>query len=382
MQRRDHWFYLILIILSATGCSGWRDIKQTRAIENMTPVTQNLTMIPPPKRKIGVTVYKSKDMSGQYKYHPAATSFSTAVTQGSTPMLIKAAIDSGWFAVAEREGLGNLLTEQKILKQKLALMGKNANVEQNLMLPEYVIEGGITEFNENIVTGGFGVKYFGIGPNTKVSIAAVVIDIRLVKVITGMVVDTVSVAKRVLSYEIDFGVFAYVATNRLLEVETGVTNNEPVQMAVREAIETAVTLLIARGVKQGLWEPARQEDVPIFEKLLVTEAPPINLYPDAPKPFWEVIWPKTQESVPQPDVKKDSTIRNLNPDAPKPFSEAVLPKEQGSASQPEAKKDSPENNLSPDKSKTYWKEVWSATQERTPEVETLEDFTRKNLLSR
>ncbi|MBI1912776.1 MAG: hypothetical protein HYS21_12345 [Deltaproteobacteria bacterium] len=321
-----------------SGCAGWRQVKQTRALENLTPVTENLTKIPPPKRKISVTVYKTKDMTGQYKFHPTATSFSTAVTQGSTPMVIKAALDSGWFLMAEREGLGDLLTEQKILKQKLGFMGKDTNVEQNLLLPEFIIEGGITEFNENIVTGGVGIKYFGVGPNTKVSIASAVIDLRLVRVTTGMVVDTVSVSKRILSYEADFGVFRFVKTNRLLEVEIGVTNNEPVQMAVREAIETAVSMLIARGVKSGLWEPSRPEDAPYFDKLLVTETPSYLPEDQDVKPFWEVFWPEDGGKIKK---AKNEKVEVDNRQV-KPFWKVFWPKEDENAREDE-KKQSREN---------------------------------------
>jgi curli production assembly/transport component CsgG len=38
---------------------------------------------------------------------------------------------------------------------------------------------------------------------------------------------------------------------RLLEVETGYTTNEPVQMAVTEAIEKVSTL---EGIKDGIWQ--------------------------------------------------------------------------------------------------------------------------------
>jgi curli production assembly/transport component CsgG len=40
---------------------------------------------------------------------------------------------------------------------------------------------------------------------------------------------------------------------RLLEVETGYTTNEPIQMAVTEAIEKAVASLVMEGIKDGIW---------------------------------------------------------------------------------------------------------------------------------
>jgi curli production assembly/transport component CsgG len=44
----------------------------------------------------------------------------------------------------------------------------------------------------------------------------------------------------------------YVSFKRLLEVETGYTTNEPVQMAVTEAIEKAVSTLVLEGIKDGI----------------------------------------------------------------------------------------------------------------------------------
>jgi len=60
-----------------------------------TAIHQDLISLPLPKEKIVVAVYKFRDQSGQYKPHPAAVSFSTAVTQGATSMLNKALEDSG-----------------------------------------------------------------------------------------------------------------------------------------------------------------------------------------------------------------------------------------------------------------------------------------------
>jgi curli production assembly/transport component CsgG len=47
---------------------------------------------------------------------------------------------------------------------------------------------------------------------------------------------------------------------RLLEVETGYTTNEPIQMAVTEAIEKAVASLVMEGIKDGIWESAAPKE--------------------------------------------------------------------------------------------------------------------------
>jgi curli production assembly/transport component CsgG len=45
-----------------------------------------------------------------------------------------------------------------------------------------------------------------------------------------------------------------------LEVETGYTTNEPIQMAVTEAIEKAVASLVMEGIKDGIWESAAPKE--------------------------------------------------------------------------------------------------------------------------
>ena len=40
-----------------------------------------------------------------------------------------------------------------------------------------------------------------------------------------------------------------------MEAETGVTKNEPSQLAVKEAIDKAVDLLIVEGIADGIWRP-------------------------------------------------------------------------------------------------------------------------------
>src|SRR5690606_33173020 len=48
--------------------------------------------------------------------------------------------------------------------------------------------------------------------------------------------------------------FRYVDVERLMEAEVGISNNEPIQMAVSEAINKAVYLMILEGIKEGVWE--------------------------------------------------------------------------------------------------------------------------------
>ena len=70
---------------------------------------------PLPKEKIVVGVYKFRDQTGQYKAIENGASWSTAIPQGTTTILIKALEDSKWFQAIERENIGNLL---KVLRTR------------------------------------------------------------------------------------------------------------------------------------------------------------------------------------------------------------------------------------------------------------------------
>ena len=109
----------LLCALLLSSCSAYfnQPVGVQKAIygEN-TPATSSLPKIPKPKEQIVVGVYKFKDQTGQYKSTEQGSTFSTAVTQGATSILIKALGDSKWFIPIERENLGNLLNERNIIR--------------------------------------------------------------------------------------------------------------------------------------------------------------------------------------------------------------------------------------------------------------------------
>jgi curli production assembly/transport component CsgG len=59
----------------------------------------------------------------------------------------------------------------------------------------------------------------------------------MVSTSNGKILKSVYISKTILSQAIDQSLFKYVSFKRLLEVETGYTTNEPVQMAVTELIK-------------------------------------------------------------------------------------------------------------------------------------------------
>ena len=74
-----------------------------------TRVSKLLSSLPKPQQKVVVGVYNFRDQTGQFKPTETGSTFSTAVTQGTTAILLKALEDSDWFIATERENLNNLL---------------------------------------------------------------------------------------------------------------------------------------------------------------------------------------------------------------------------------------------------------------------------------
>ncbi len=252
---------LLLLLIIISGCSSYLNQPVTvedAAIGSRTPASNYLKNLPPAKEQVVVGVYKFRDQTGQYKSSETGSTFSTAVTQGATSILIKALEDSKWFVPIERENLGNLLNERNIIRstRQEYLKAPNPNEPQltPLLYAGVLLEGGIVSYDTNIMTGGFGARYFGTGASTKYRQDRVTIYLRLVSTSNGKILKTIYVSKTILSQAIDASLFKYVNFKRLLEVETGFTKNEPIQLAVTEAIEKAVHSLVVEGIMDDIWK--------------------------------------------------------------------------------------------------------------------------------
>lgn len=243
-------------MFSLSGCASLTEwvppyTQDAQAIK-VTERINELSNLPEPAGRIVVSVYGFRDQTGQYKPSTGASSFSTAVTQGATSILMQTLGDTKWFLPVEREGLQNILTERKIVRA--AIQGENENNElPPLTTSKIIIEGGIVSYDTNLRTGGFGAEYFGIGASTLFREDQITVFMRAVDVRTGQVLVSVSTSKKVLSQEVRAGLFRFVSYKRLLEVESGYTTNEPMFECVKQSIEKAVSELVLKGIKQGVW---------------------------------------------------------------------------------------------------------------------------------
>ena len=83
----------------------------------------------------------------------------------------------------------------------------------------------------------------------------VTVAMRIVSVQTGEVLLSVAVEKRIASYRTSADLFRFVDLGTVSqEAEIGNSLNEPVNYAVRAAIESSVVEMITKGERQGLWK--------------------------------------------------------------------------------------------------------------------------------
>ena len=251
---------LIVFTFTLMGCGAYFNQPvgpQKARIGEISTQTKRLKSLPEPAEPIIVGVYNFKDQTGQYKSIEAGSTFSTAITQGATTILVKALEDSKWFRPIERENLSNLLNERNIIETTRAQYtnpnDKSAQRLSPLLFAGILLEGGVVSYDTNILTGGAGARYFGVGGSTQYRQDRITVYLRAISTKSGEVLKTVYVSKTILSQAVDVGIFRYVNFKRLLEAETGFTKNEPTQLAVQAAIEKAVEMLVIEGVQDKLW---------------------------------------------------------------------------------------------------------------------------------
>ena len=266
---------------------------------------------PPEGGPLPVAVYGFRDLTGQRKSQPLIASLSSAVTQGAENYLIKALQDVGdqrWFTVLERVGLENLIKERQMIRQmREQYQGRDAKMLPPMMFAGIIMEGGIVGYDSNTLTGGTGVRLFGIGASTQYQSDTVTVTLRTVSVSTGEILTTVTVTKTVLSYMDKITLLRFVgdgttlgANANALEGEIGGSINESINKAIDVAVQAAVIQTINEGARKGHWA---------FKSNKVSA--PVAVIPMIPTPIVE--------------EKKDVVVQTQTPQAPAPAKESPAP---------------------------------------------------------
>ncbi len=225
-----------------------------------TPTAGELAALPEPAEPVVVAVYRFRDQTGQYRTLENGSTFSTAVTQGATTILMDALRESGWFVPIEREGLSNLLNERQIIQstrqQYTGPDGEGLPPLPPLLYAGVLLEGGVIGYDSNVLTGGVGARYLGAGLSGQFRQDQVTVYLRAVSTQNGRVLASVRSTKTIVSQKLDGGVFRFVDVQELFETEAGYSANEPPVLAVTAAIEAAVAALVVEGARDGLWSLA------------------------------------------------------------------------------------------------------------------------------
>ena len=256
---------LIIATLFLGGCASVPKIEDPKL--SLSPLQEkfdNIKSLDGPA--ITIAVYSFTDKTGQRKPSEKFSQLSSAVTQGAEVWVIQALKSVGngtWFQVVERIGLDNLIKERQLIRSTREQYEEEKNKQlKPLKFAGLIVEGGVVGYDSNIMTGGRGARYLGIGLQQQYRVDNVTISMRIVSVSTGEVLLTVAIEKTILSVSMGSSVFKFLDLGtRAVETETGITENEPVNYAVRAAIEQAVVEIILQGQQKGLWKFKEEKKV-------------------------------------------------------------------------------------------------------------------------
>ena len=252
---------ILLVLAILTGCSTMQPVHTPEPPKVAEPsMVKEFDALPAPAGgKIVAAVYGFTDKTGQRKPSDKLANISYAVTQGAETWVISSLQNVGggrWFQVVERVGLDNLTKERQIIRQARQSVNDERQLKP-LLFAGVIVEGGITGYDSNTLTGGSGARYLGIGPSTQYRQDIVTVSMRVVSVQTGEVLLSVSTTKTILSTGNQFTFFRFFDMGTsAAEIEAGHTINEPVNYAVRAAIEQAVVELVKEGERKGYWHYA------------------------------------------------------------------------------------------------------------------------------
>ena len=278
------------------GCAMTPSLEVVRSTDNspnlqVSPIKDRMAAVPAlDGPKITIAVYGFRDATGQRKPADNIANLSSAVTQGSEVWVIKALQDVGngsWFEVVERVGMDNLIKERQLIRSTRELYEKKLpngpTPLKPMLFAGLILEGGIVGYDSNTAVGGAGARYLGVGAQTEYRVDTVTVVMRLVSVSTGKVLMSIATEKTIASYRSGADIFKFFDLGtKLVEAETGYSVNEPVNYAVRAAIEQGVIEMVHEGEQSGLW---RFKDVtytgklPEVRPLVLEEA--LKKWPDA-----------------------------------------------------------------------------------------------------
>jgi curli production assembly/transport component CsgG len=234
---------LLTVALSAllAGCAATPAAEPPRV--DSAASTQKLQQLPRKTgERVAVSIYEFRSTVGDI---PA---------RGGTDMFKTALVESGQFRVVERARLNEGVVREKQLNASGLTTGSSA--AQPLLDAKYIFEGAITEANAGQTqrSAAFNLGGAELGASKGTDVLA--IDVRVVEVATGELVNVVTVRKTIVSDSTSFSGIgsligtvlagkgrnaAYVPDLRLQQ-----QRKESIDLALRAVIDEAVIQLASR----------------------------------------------------------------------------------------------------------------------------------------
>lgn len=225
--------------------------------------TKELQNIQAPVAKPVVAVYPTAftDQTGQRKSNSEFAMFSTALTQQPNAILIKILKHAGngnFFTVVDRVGLDNLTKERQLIRSVRDQLQTDGDAKKPLMpllFAGVLFDGAVISYETNLVSGGIGSRYLGLGASTFYRSDSVTVSLRLVSVSTGEILIEATSSKTIYSYGSSQDIFKFIeAGTELVEFEVGNAENESSTVALQKAIESALLEIIVTGYDRSYWK--------------------------------------------------------------------------------------------------------------------------------
>ncbi len=236
----------------------------------LTATAPTLENLPAPRRPITVAVYDFPDLTGQRRPGGVVADLSTAITQGASSLVIEALKSAGhgrWFDVVDRTRDADQARERSIRAE--AEKGEKTTDIVPLRPADYILNGGVITFERSVLTSNETADWLGLGGGGNTNRNFVSVTMRLVKAQTAEVVESVTVHKSIDS--VAAGIFShnraapfgqypnllllkYPSLSDALDADFSGTVAELTEVALREAIETAITDLIIRCEADKIWK--------------------------------------------------------------------------------------------------------------------------------
>jgi curli biogenesis system outer membrane secretion channel CsgG len=177
------------------------------------------------------------------------------MNQALTDMFTNALVKSGQFLVAERQRLTPDIATEKTLNGTGKTTGETA--QHKLAAAQYIFEGAVSEANQDAQSNSGGFSLGGMSVGRQHQKGQIAIDVRVLDVDTGLVLDSVTITKDVHSGGSSvsgIGSLAQSASNLAggpaipLSPDANVqsSHNEGIDRALRECIDAAVLELARR----------------------------------------------------------------------------------------------------------------------------------------